>query len=79
MRTSLEILQHDRHDLVGDDGQLRESVHIGAQHFVLPHLQSALAGGGQVQQVVDLLVVDLHVAHLHLDSNGDYYGTRETK
>ena len=53
--------------------QLVESLHIGAQHTVLPHLglltphphlQASLLVPGQVEQVKHLLVVDLHVAHL---------------
>ena len=50
-----------------DDRELRQPLDVGAEYTVLPHLQAHLVGGRQVQEVVHLLVVDLHVA----DLNGD--------
>lgn len=62
----LVSLRHEVVDVLKrGDGELGQAVHVRPQDVVLPHLQGLLVGLG-VQEVVHLLVVDLHVADLHL-------------
>lgn len=65
-RAGLVALRHQVVDVLKRaDCKLRQPVDVRPQHVVLPHFQGLLVGLG-VQEVMHLLVVDLHVADFHL-------------